>query len=984
MPNAQPLAPAPTQTKIKTKTDISQALLIGLMVLTTTLVLGVFSGMAAIALERLYAGQGIKYEAYNFGTMGEYGVIYNLDYASNKYHRIYTKNNYSSPWPVIIAKPLSYLDSQPAHVRIVGMGYDSIKKKNFIDLKLEEWAYLDKFHTKETVSILILKQGVYQDTNLGFQMKVGTASNVTSWAKGGTAKWTTVNFGMTFSQVPVILSQTQFYVEGDEPVTTRHYTVAKDKFVLRLQEEEAKGDHTGSTVGYVAISPINTTMTGKGNFKIDANNNYSVNNQFKTVAFRQNFGEQPIFFADIQSFKDWDTADLRYQNLYNDSVQVKVEEEQSSDTETTHAYETVGYVALQRSTPIYCGNGIIETGEDCDDGGNVNADGCSAVCTNELSLSLIPNLIHAKQYFTAQINTGLKTGVVKVCDDKGYVVIDNNNTGACIGDTICTINLAQTNSCLITGEDLDTNMNGYTYWAGLGKGKASDTILVDECIGVGGTPFGDLCYLELGGYDSSFHTGGTIAVIAQYYKQFTGYQEIDYFQANYDPPITPQYDLNSDGLISAQEYLLFDLSNFPGSLKDYRVINYNGRPLLARYIVEPSSDGSRVIKTSVLWLVSNNSERIVYVHNSISNFYEPGVTTTVTMEEQLARAFSPTGFLTQYLEYYPNILTFDPPQCGNDIVELDSEQCESDSDCPANNSCSGCNCATPSTLSVNPTSLDVGYATSTASFLVENTGGGTLNWSAAESCDWLTLSPVSGSVAGGSSQAVNVSYLGNSTANPRSCNISVTAAGVAGSSAQVTVNQEALPPRLGLNTHFIAVFPQAGTSYNIEVHNTGGGTINWSAAESCDWLSLSTTSGISDGYFQVLYDSNPSTDDRTCEITVTADGVINSPQIVTFQQAGKSAITQLILANQNVDYSTGSTNLTFSVSRTPVNWAAQADCSWATLSQTSGFTSNTNNTLSVNYDANGQPEARSCSISVYLEGDTATGQSVTLSQVGKP
>jgi cysteine-rich repeat protein len=30
-----------------------------------------------------------------------------------------------------------------------------------------------------------------------------------------------------------------------------------------------------------------------------------------------------------------------------------------------------------------CGNGILETGEECDDGNNLNGDGCSALCTIE-------------------------------------------------------------------------------------------------------------------------------------------------------------------------------------------------------------------------------------------------------------------------------------------------------------------------------------------------------------------------------------------------------------------------------------------------------------------------------------------------------------------------------------------------------------------------------------------------------------------------
>jgi cysteine-rich repeat protein len=36
-----------------------------------------------------------------------------------------------------------------------------------------------------------------------------------------------------------------------------------------------------------------------------------------------------------------------------------------------------------RDDCTYCGDGILDAGEDCDDGNNTDGDGCSAVCTNE-------------------------------------------------------------------------------------------------------------------------------------------------------------------------------------------------------------------------------------------------------------------------------------------------------------------------------------------------------------------------------------------------------------------------------------------------------------------------------------------------------------------------------------------------------------------------------------------------------------------------
>ncbi|MBN1349620.1 FG-GAP repeat protein [candidate division KSB1 bacterium] len=67
--------------------------------------------------------------------------------------------------------------------------------------------------------------------------------------------------------------------------------------------------------------------------------------------------------------------------------------------------------------------------------------------------------------------------------------------------------------------------------------------------------------------------------------------------------------------------------------------------------------------------------------------------------------------------------------------------------------------AGPPTLAVTPQSIDFGSTTSSMSFSVENVGGGTLTWAAAENPDqvWLTsISPAAGTLESGQSQSVTV------------------------------------------------------------------------------------------------------------------------------------------------------------------------------------------------------------------------------------
>jgi hypothetical protein len=66
------------------------------------------------------------------------------------------------------------------------------------------------------------------------------------------------------------------------------------------------------------------------------------------VTYQQAFQQPPLFMAEMQTTNDGDTATLRAQNITATGPQVKVEEEQSKDLETSHAAETVGYFALDK------------------------------------------------------------------------------------------------------------------------------------------------------------------------------------------------------------------------------------------------------------------------------------------------------------------------------------------------------------------------------------------------------------------------------------------------------------------------------------------------------------------------------------------------------------------------------------------------------------------------------------------------------------
>jgi hypothetical protein len=54
----------------------------------------------------------------------------------------------------------------------------------------------------------------------------------------------------------------------------------------------------------------------------------------------------PIVLTSIETFNGWNTAGTRLRNVTASGFEVKIEEEQSRDSETTHVAEAVGYIAL--------------------------------------------------------------------------------------------------------------------------------------------------------------------------------------------------------------------------------------------------------------------------------------------------------------------------------------------------------------------------------------------------------------------------------------------------------------------------------------------------------------------------------------------------------------------------------------------------------------------------------------------------------------
>jgi hypothetical protein len=177
-----------------------------------------------------------------YGTgkqLGEAGVGTWNQASDSEWHSIDLDRDYQSGEPVAFTQLLSKNGSQPAHTRVRNVGPDSF------EFQIEEWEYLNGHHISEQIGYLVLPTGLYPLPDGGL-LEVGTTRTNHSW--------TSVSLD---SRLPdgdgnlTVVSRCQTY-NGPQAVVTRQRNVSPSGFDVRLQEEEARGEHRTETIGYAA------------------------------------------------------------------------------------------------------------------------------------------------------------------------------------------------------------------------------------------------------------------------------------------------------------------------------------------------------------------------------------------------------------------------------------------------------------------------------------------------------------------------------------------------------------------------------------------------------------------------------------------------------------------------------------------------------------------------------------------------------------
>lgn len=247
-----------------------------------------------------------------------------LDGSEPEWRTVDFQNTYDNP--VIVAKHLSYNGGHPAHVRVKDVTGSSA------DLTVEEWNYLDDNHAQEDVAVVVMEAGQHTLPD-GTLVEAGHVSTDHNYA--------TVSFSQSFGATPVVFTQSQTY-NGPDPIVTRNDAVTTSDFNTKVQEEEAGGSHTTETIGYIAIEPVTGTNDGR-NYEIGRTPN-TVTHNWYTIDFDQSYDDTGrAALLDMQTEDGGNTAGLRWDSFTSTSIDTFVEEEQSSDDETDHTDEVVGY-----------------------------------------------------------------------------------------------------------------------------------------------------------------------------------------------------------------------------------------------------------------------------------------------------------------------------------------------------------------------------------------------------------------------------------------------------------------------------------------------------------------------------------------------------------------------------------------------------------------------------------------------------------------
>ena len=242
---------------------------------------------------------------------------------------------------MIFVQPPSTNGGHTAVIRITAVQPESFT------CYVQEAPNQDGAHSAETVSYLVLEAGHWELPD-GTQVEVGQVWTDATVGRGLTGDtWEAVALSAPFTDPPLIITQVQ--TEQDSGwVKTRQRNGTATGFEVALEPADSQTQaHAPESIGWVAFAPGSGTWNGHPYLAARTSN--GVTHAWFTVSFGSAFSQPPRFIAGLETYDGGDGSAVRYQQRSAAGIQVKVEEDTTTDTEVRHTTEVVAYLALQGS-----------------------------------------------------------------------------------------------------------------------------------------------------------------------------------------------------------------------------------------------------------------------------------------------------------------------------------------------------------------------------------------------------------------------------------------------------------------------------------------------------------------------------------------------------------------------------------------------------------------------------------------------------------
>jgi hypothetical protein len=204
-------------------------------------------------------------------------------------------------------------------------------------IRVQEWEYLDGWHTSETVSYLAMERGRHQLPDGAWVEAGRLVTNATN-------AFIAQRFSEPLYETPVVFATVTSVNEADA-VTTRLRNVSVKGFEVGMQEQESNPrQHLAESVDFIAFEPSFGVVDGL-RYEVGLTSS-AVSDEPQTLLYQDSYEQAPLFLADMQTANGMDTANLRWTDRNETSLEFWVSEEKSKDSETTHTTESVGYFVV--------------------------------------------------------------------------------------------------------------------------------------------------------------------------------------------------------------------------------------------------------------------------------------------------------------------------------------------------------------------------------------------------------------------------------------------------------------------------------------------------------------------------------------------------------------------------------------------------------------------------------------------------------------